>query len=132
MIPRKPIRLSGRLTSLSAAKYRGSILIVALWSLCLLSAFAVILNSQIRQELVLANRLDQKDKMRLIAEAGVAKAILEVKNDPEMAYDYLGDTWSDNPGAFQNIQVGDGEFSLAYTYPDIKSGLLITGYGCIA
>ena len=131
MIPLEPIKLLGQSLFLSAAKPKGSILIVALWSLCLLSAFAVILNYQIRQELVLANRLDQRDKLRLIAEAGVAKGIMEIKNDPEKTYDSLADTWSNNPGAFGNIQVGGGEFSLTYSYWNKKSGLLETGYGCI-
>lgn len=106
-------------------------MIVALWSLCLLSAFAVILNYQVRQALVLANRLDQKDKLRLIAEAGVLQGIMELKNDPERTYFSLGDSWSDNPGAFQNMQVGDGQVSLTYDYFDNKSGLLATGYGCV-
>ncbi|MDP2767637.1 MAG: hypothetical protein Q8O41_09350, partial [Candidatus Methanoperedens sp.] len=110
MIPLEPIKLSGQSVFPAAAKRKGSILIVALWSLCLLSSFAVILNYQIRQELVLANRLEQRGKLRLIAEAGVAKAIMELKNDPEKTYHSLGDSWSNNPGAFKDIQVGDGEF----------------------
>ena len=132
MIPREPIKLSGQSLFLSAAKrHKGSILIIALWSLCLLSAFAVILNYQIRQKLVLANRLDQRDKLRFIAEAGIQKGIMELKNDPERTYDSLGDSWSNSPGAFKNINVGDGEVSLTYSYLDRKSGLLETGYGCV-
>jgi len=117
---------------MSAAKLgKGSILIVALWSLCLLSAFAVILNYQVRQKLVLANRLDQRDSLRFIAEAGVAQGITELKNESEKTYYALGDSWSNNPGAFKNISVGDGQVSLTYNYFDEKSGLLETGYGCV-
>ena len=115
----------------SAVKKKASILIVALWSLCLLSAFAVILNYQIRQSLTLANRLDQRSRLRLIAQAGLARGITELKNDPEKAFDYLGDTWNNSPGAFKDIEVGDGKFSLIYSYPDIKEGLMLTGYGCV-
>ena len=96
-----------------------------------MSAFAVILNYQVRQALFLANRLDQKDKLRLIAEAGVAQGIMELKNDPERTFFSLDDSWSNNPGAFQNVQVGDGEFSLTYNYFDKSSGLIQTGYGCV-
>ena len=127
----KSIQLSGHSISPSEAKGKGSILIVALWSLCLLSAFAVILNYQVRQALVLAKRLEQRGKLRLIAEAGVAKGIQELINDPEKTFLSLEDAWSNNPGAFRNIQVGDGEFSLTYSYPNKKSGLLETGYGCV-
>ncbi|HNW40169.1 MAG TPA: type II secretion system protein GspK [Candidatus Omnitrophota bacterium] len=125
------IKLSGRLIFLSEAKSRGSILIVALWSLCLLSAFAVILNYQVRQELALAIRLDQRDRLRLIAEAGVDQAIMELKSNPEKMYYCLADSWSNNPAAFKNIQVGSGEFSLTHSYPEKKSGLMQTGYGCV-
>jgi type II secretory pathway component PulK len=131
MVTLEPIRLSGQSIFPSAVKRKGSILIVALWSLCLLSAFAVILNYQIRQALVLANRFDQRDKLCLIAEAGLAKAIMELKSDPEKTYDSLLDSWSNNPSAFGNIQVGDGEFSLTYSYWDRKSKVLATGYGCV-
>jgi len=113
------------------AKRQGSILIVALWSLCLLSAFAVILNSQVRQKLVLANRLDQRDKLRLIAEAGVDKAIMELKSNPEKTYFALSDSWSNNPGAFKDVSVGSGEFSLNNSHSDLKSGFLVAGYGCV-
>jgi len=130
MIPRKAIKLSG-LSTFPLPKSRASILIVALWSLCLLSVFAVILNSQVRQSLVLASRLDQKARLRLIAQAGLDKAITEVKDDSETGYDYLGEAWNNRPGAFQNIKVGDGEFDVAYSYPDPKSGSWITGFGCV-
>ncbi|MFH0918151.1 MAG: hypothetical protein V1830_03350, partial [Candidatus Omnitrophota bacterium] len=46
-------------------------------------------------------------------------------------YDDLSDSWSNNPGAFQNIQTGDGEFSLTYSYWDRKSQAWATGYGCV-
>lgn len=124
-------RLSGLSISPSEAKRQGSILIVALWSLCLLSAFAVILNGQIRQELTLAKRFDQKDQLRLIAQAGVFKGMMELKNDPEQAYDSLGDFWSNSPANFRNVEVGNGEFSLTYSYTEKKSGLAKVGYGCV-
>jgi hypothetical protein len=54
-----------------------------------------------------------------------------IKSEPQKTYDYLGDSWSDNPAAFRDIQVGDGEFSLMHSYPDIKSGKLIAVYGCV-
>ncbi|MDD5129679.1 MAG: type II secretion system protein GspK [Candidatus Omnitrophica bacterium] len=131
MIPLKPIKLYGQLISLSVVKRSGSILIVALWSLCLLSAFAVILNYQVRQALTLAKRLDQRESLRLIAEAGIARAIIEIKNNPEKTYDSLGDSWSNNPGAFQGVSVGEGEFSLAYRYFNKKTGIPETRYGCV-
>ncbi len=131
MIPMRITNLSGQSVFRSALKSKGSILILALWSLCLLSAFAVILNYQIRQALVLASRIDQKDKMRWIAAAGVAKVMAELKHSPAQTYDYLADPWSNNPAAFRDIPVGDGEFTLEYFYPDTYSAVAQAGYGCV-
>jgi type II secretory pathway component PulK len=131
MIHRERKKLSGQSVSLSAAKGKGSILIVALWSLCLLSAFAVILNYQIRQALTLASRLDQRAKLRLIAEAGVDKVIMELKSDPEKTYFCLGDSWSSNSEAFKDMPAGDGQVSLSYDLFNAKSGAWETGYGCV-
>jgi type II secretory pathway component PulK len=132
MILREPIKLSRQSLFMSAAKPgKGSILIIALWSLCLLSVFAVILNYQVRQKLTLVNRLNQRDSLRFIAEAGAEKGILELKNDSDRTYYSLGDSWSNNPSAFKDISVGDGQVSVIYNYFDEKSGLLETGYGCV-
>jgi type II secretory pathway component PulK len=124
-------KLSGQLPLRSAAKNKASILIVALWSVSLLSAFAIILNSQVRQSLVLAKRLEQKDKLRFIAQAGIQKGIMEIKNTPSKAYDWLGDSWSNNPALFKGIEVGDGEFTLSYSSWDSKSSLRRINYGCV-
>jgi len=67
-----------RVLSLSKDR-RSSILMLALWSLCILSVFAVILNYTVRQKVSLVRRLDSRDEVRLAAEAGVKKAIIYLK-----------------------------------------------------
>lgn len=89
-----------------------SILILSLWSLCLLSTFAVILGYGARQKLTLVNRLDERDKLHFIAEAGIKKAISQLKEEPEKTYDALNDNWSNNISAFKDIDIGDGKFSI--------------------
>lgn len=93
---------------------RASILIIALWSVSLLTTLAVILGFQVRQKLVLVKRLDERDSGRLIAEAGVKKAIAELALESTEEFDSLTQNWSNNPRAFQEIQVGDGKFSVSY------------------
>ncbi|MCX5708988.1 MAG: general secretion pathway protein GspK [Candidatus Omnitrophica bacterium] len=93
---------------------RSSILIIALWSICLLTTFAVILGSQVRQKLVLVKRLDDRDNARLIAEAGVKAACAELAKDEEVKYSCLNQKWSNNPDVFRDVAVGNGKFRVSY------------------
>lgn len=105
---------------------RASILIIALWSVSLLTTLAVILGFQVRQKLVLVKRLDERDSGRLIAEAGVKKAITELALESTEEFDSLIQNWSNNPCAFQEIQVGDGRFSVSYEtdFGETRFGLI--------
>jgi type II secretory pathway component PulK len=106
-------------------------LIIALWSLCLLSAFAVILGYRVRQELVLASRLDGRDLLRFLAEAGVRKGITQlIKLEPK-TYDALNDDWSNNSAAFQDINFGEGEVVVSYNTINQKSGLPEVRFGFV-
>jgi len=112
---------SGRRSiSLSALNRRGSILMIALWSLCLLSVFAVVLGYGVRQRMALSRRLDERSRLRLIAEAGVKKAIAELKSEEMKSYDCLSDPWSNNIAAFKDVKLGDGKFIVAYNSIDWK------------
>jgi type II secretory pathway component PulK len=115
---RKPRILPRQSVSRSAAKGKGSILIIALWSLCLLSVFSVILGANVRQKVTFARRLDQRDKLKLIAEAGVKSAISVLKEEGVKEYSSLNNSWSYYPGAFNDIRVGQGWFSISYNYTD--------------
>lgn len=112
-------------------KRRGSILIIALWSLCLLATFAVILGFTVRQKLTLVNRLDERDRLRFIAEAGIKKAISQLKEEPEKSYYALNDAWSNNISAFKEVNIGDGEFSILNDYINERTGLAESRYGLI-
>lgn len=105
--------LSGWSVSPAAIDRRGSILIIVLWSLCLLTTFAVSLGYGVRQKATLAKRLDEREKLYLFAEAGAKKAIVEITNASPPLYDALNSWWSNNRGLFQQISLGDGEFSVS-------------------
>lgn len=125
------VSLPGPSLSPSAVNLRGSILIVALWSLCLLAAFAVIVGYEVRQKAELAKRLDERDKLRLIAEAGIKKGILQISKQEQKSYAALGDDWSNNPELFCGIKVGDGQFTVGYNYYDEASGTYALWCGII-
>jgi general secretion pathway protein K len=93
---------------------RASILIIALWSVCLLTTFAVILGFEVRQKLVLVKRLEDRDTIRLIAEAGMRRAQALLKSDVEEEHDSLNQRWANNPDIFKEIAVGGGRFSVSY------------------
>ncbi|MCM8782372.1 MAG: general secretion pathway protein GspK, partial [Candidatus Omnitrophica bacterium] len=112
-------------------KKRGSILIIALWSLCLLATFAVSLGIGVRQKLALVNRMDERDRLRFIGEGGIKKAIAYLKEEPEKNYAALKDNWSNNPSIFKEINIGGGNFSLLYNYIAEPSGVLELRYGLI-
>jgi type II secretory pathway component PulK len=119
----KTINLLKRSASPVAGNSTGSILVLALWSLCLLTSFAIILNSVVRQKLLVVERIDERSRMHFIAEAGVKKAIAQIQaEDPGKTYMALKDDWSNNPGAFQNRDVGYGSFNICYNYRNDQTG----------
>jgi type II secretory pathway component PulK len=113
-------------------KKTGSILILVLWSLCLLSAFAVILGYQVRQKAVLIKHMDERSRLHFLAEAGIKKAISELKKDPaEDTYDTLADIWSSNPAAFKDINIGGGTVNICYNHINEQAGAQETRYGLV-
>ncbi|MCK5012452.1 MAG: general secretion pathway protein GspK [Candidatus Omnitrophica bacterium] len=104
---------------MSGKNIRGSTLIIALWSLLLLTVFAVQLGVIVRQKVTLVYRLDDRDTRYLIAEAGIKKAIVQLRReDAFFGADFLGERWSDQPDAFKEIGVGKGEFTVSYHHSD--------------
>lgn len=124
------IILSRRLIYPLADK-KASILIIALWSLCLLATFAVILGYNIRQKFVLVYRLDELSKLRFIAEAGVNKALTELKQAAPQLYDSLKDDLRNNTALFKEMEIGQGRADIAYEYSDGLSGISDTRYGLL-
>lgn len=72
----------------------------------------------VRQKLILLKQLDAKNELHLIAEAGVKRAILELRKDDSTSEEFsrLNKTWSNNPFAFKEIPVGEGTFTVGYDY----------------
>lgn len=127
----RPKGLPGQSISRWLVNQKASILIIAIWSLCILTTFAVYLGYGVRQKIVLVKRLDDRAKLHFIAEAGVKKAIAAVKKEPEKSYDALKDSWSNNVSLFNDVEVGDGAFNVCYNYTDEQSGSPETRWGLV-
>jgi len=109
---------------------RGSILIVALWSLCLLSMFTVVLGVGIRQRMGLVQRLDASERLRFAAEAGVKMAMAELRREDETPdFDALNEPWSNLPSAFKEVVIGECLVSVGYDYRE--DGAVKTRFGLL-
>lgn len=104
---------------MNRTKQHGSTLIIALWALFLLTVFAVQLGVIVRQKITLVHRMDDRENRYLIAEAGIKKAIVQLrKEDAFFAADFLGERWNDSINTFQDISIGKGKFTVSYEYRD--------------
>lgn len=137
MVRRRRV-LPGRSASRSPADARGSILIITIWSICFLSTLAVILGSGVRQKLQLVQRLDERDKLRLVAAAGIKRAIVEIGKDTESTFYSFADRCADDPSVFKDMEIGDGRVSIRHDFfddvsssPQEASGTTKIRYGLI-
>ena len=92
------------ISSLSGSS-KGSVLALCLWVICFLSFLAVTLSYQVRQRLSLVKRLDERDKLHLLADAALKRSAAVIKKEPPDGYDYLQEGWSDNPLIFKDLSL---------------------------
>ncbi len=122
---------SGQSASPSENKSGGSILIITLWTICFLSALAVSLGFGIRQKIALLGRIDERDRLSFIAEAGVKRAIIQIKKEGDKIYDSLQDAWSNDPTVFSNIDINGGRFNVFYNLKNELSGYAELRFGLV-
>ena len=86
----------------------GSVLILALWALCVLSILAVGLGGIVSQEINVSSYFQNKPKARYLAEAGIKRAQNIIKAD-ENVYDSLNEAWD---AALKDVALGDGVYNV--------------------
>lgn len=112
-------------------KSRGSILILALWSLSLLTAFTVSLGYGVRQKAALFERLDSLNFLYPAAYSGVeaARGLVKV-DDATPNTDGLMDDWATNKSLFEKIGLGDrGYCTVSYAEKKVGFDKSVTIYG---
>ena len=110
------------------SEHKGSIFIITLWAICLLTIFAVSLNDGTRQKILIIKRLEAKCKLRSVSSAGIKTMIAFFLNYPNRVEDmYLSNDVQD----FKNVIVGEGTFSICYEDIDEISGDKTIKYGFI-
>ena len=96
---------------------KGSILVLVLWTLGLLSVFAVYLGDGVRQRLEFLSRIETRNTLQWIAEAGVKRAIAAIGSiDKKSVFIDLHQPWSADAGSFSEVPVCGGTFTVGYAY----------------
>lgn len=112
-----------------------SILILALWILGFLSLLAVSLGVGIRQRITLLERLESRDKLQLIAESGIRKAIVLLNHDIKQSEGQFTLEVKafrfNNEKEFGSIALKDGTAEVSYEYHDGPGYLAVKKFGMI-
>jgi len=109
---------------------RGSILIITLWALFMLTIFTVSIGYIVRQKMSLVGRLEARSELRYLVEAGIKRAIATVRQeDTTPDFDSLNERWSSNEGSFSSVSLGSGVFTVSYDY--VEDGMLKVRHGLI-
>lgn len=82
---------------------------------------AVILGLGVRQKLQLVQRLDERDKLHLVAAAGIKQAIARIRQDKESTFYSFQDICADDPSVFKEIALGEGRVDIRYDFFDDSS-----------
>ncbi len=103
-------------------KNGGSILVMALWSLSVLTLFALTLGTIARQKITLVARIDDRDKLHFITESGVNMALVLLKEEIAASgalYSAASKIFRhNNPGQFKGISLNGGWCDVSYDQLD--------------
>jgi len=104
---------------------RGSIFIITLWSLCLLSILAVGLGNKVSQDINVASYFQNKPQAQYLAEAAIKRAQVVLEDDTN-SFDCLNEFWStgrysdDGESVFKEAELGNGVYSIGMVDEDRK------------
>lgn len=105
---------------LKTSHNKGSILILAIWTLGFLSILAVQIGVMIRGRIELISRIEQRSQLHFLAEAGVKKGISAIKHDIRrndgLLTSYGKFYLYNNEEMFKDRELGQGFFTLSYDY----------------
>ncbi len=111
---------------------RGSVLVLVLWVVSLLTAFTVSLGYGARQKATLANRISVFSQLHSAALSGVEKmrGVLKRENWSE-GTDTRMEPWANNEGYFKEIAGGEAVATVYYTAHDAERPKPIMRYGAL-
>ncbi len=92
----------------------GSILILVVWVISLLSILAAGLGSQGVSALSLTDRLSQQLQASYVASAAAQRAFAVIDGDQTSSYDGMTDEWANRAGLFESQPFDGGQFTISY------------------
>lgn len=107
-------------------KVQGSILIIALWVLTILSLMATTISFYAMLQMKVVRLHVSQVQDRYLAQAGFTWAMNILVESDDGKYEALNQKWAVNPGSFKEKKMGDGIFSVAYTRSVPDAGLVTT------
>jgi len=107
---------------------KGSVLILALWSLFFLSALALAIAAYVHPQLRLAGRFKDKVTVCYLAESGVKKAMAQIVNTVMPGYDTLKEFLPSGKYDFREMGVAEGEFNYAVVDEERKININKSSY----
>ncbi len=101
---------------MSLRRQSGSILIVCFFVLATMTLFTVTVGYTLRQKIQVLLRLDARQKLRAIGDAGAQASAYQLLRYRQhaTAFDAGNQSWSRNEAVFKDVEVGDGLFSVSY------------------
>ncbi|MEK7309603.1 MAG: hypothetical protein AAB038_02150 [Planctomycetota bacterium] len=97
--------------------FRGSVLIIVLWVIIILTILAVSVSVVASSQVFSARRYRNQVTAYFIARSGIALCLAELNRDKETnTYDALKETWSNKAELFNDKPVGSGFLGVAYEY----------------
>lgn len=107
---------------------QGSVLLIVLWSLLLITFFTVTLSGVVTQKLNVSGRIEEKIIEHFAAVAGIETAKAVLADDQSEDHNAFYNNWAGNETAFKEQKAGNALFSVSYTIKteDLKP---LTVYG---
>lgn len=121
------------MTKVSVRPYKGSVLILTLWTITFLTIFAVNIGLRVRQRVTLISRIENRSHLHLMTQAGVKKAMAVLRRDFEQhaqIYTSLGkNNRHNNIEDFKDIHIGRGTVNVCFLTGDPGSEKKEVNYG---
>ena len=95
---------------------RGSIFFLSMWTLVFLSILALISGTATRQQILLLEKIEERNKLYNIAEAGIFKTIDFVMSYGISEVNSYSDPWIDSEEDFKDIKFMDGQYNIEYDF----------------
>ena len=113
------------------ATQRGTILVIVLWVLTMLTAIGLGMSYRAGLETKRIGAVTGKVQSLALCQAAMARMIYEIETN-DVGYDSLRDSWSNNAGLFDHYRLESGTYTVRYQRPDsIASSKPILFFGAM-